>query len=101
MPVVRIEGNRLTSFEAHVAEAFGFPDFYGRNMDAWIDCMSDLDRPNHRMTTIHGTPADPVVIEIDNAAQAHDGVLEALRSCTAFVNERRTGPPILHLIETG
>lgn len=23
----------------------GFPDFYGRNMDAWIDCMTSLDAP--------------------------------------------------------
>lgn len=23
--------------------AFGFPDFYGRNNNAWIDCLSYLD----------------------------------------------------------
>jgi RNAse (barnase) inhibitor barstar len=21
-------------------QAFGFPDFYGMNMDAWIDCLT-------------------------------------------------------------
>lgn len=24
--------------------AFGFPDFYGRNNNAWIDCLSHLDQ---------------------------------------------------------
>ncbi len=25
---------------------FGFPEYYGRNMDAWIDCMSCIDDPD-------------------------------------------------------
>jgi RNAse (barnase) inhibitor barstar len=48
MPLVRIDGTRLQSWDAFhsaFASAFGFPDFYGRNMDAWIDCMTSLDSP--------------------------------------------------------
>ncbi len=37
-PKVRIDTNRIVdwnSFHDVFAEAFGFPDFYGRNMNAW------------------------------------------------------------------
>jgi hypothetical protein len=34
--------NDWDSFHAQFAEALGFPDFYGGNMNAWIDCMSDI-----------------------------------------------------------
>src|SRR5688572_7987636 len=41
--VIKIDTQRITdwkSFHNLFAEVFGFPGFYGRNMDAWIDCMS-------------------------------------------------------------
>jgi len=28
------------SFHDVFMHTLGFPDFYGRNMDAWIDCMT-------------------------------------------------------------
>ena len=31
------------TFHAVCKKAFGFPDFYGRNGNAFIDCLSDLD----------------------------------------------------------
>jgi RNAse (barnase) inhibitor barstar len=33
------------SFHAEFRRVFGFPEFYGHNMDAWIDCMTSLDEP--------------------------------------------------------
>lgn len=33
------------SFHDVFSETFGFPKFYGRNIDAWNDCMSSLDAP--------------------------------------------------------
>lgn len=47
--IVRIDARRivdLDSFHDVFAEAFGFFGGYGRNMDAWIDCMSSLDDPD-------------------------------------------------------
>jgi RNAse (barnase) inhibitor barstar len=35
---------------------FGFPDFYGRNMDAWIDCMTDIDVENNEQAMIAIAP---------------------------------------------
>jgi RNAse (barnase) inhibitor barstar len=31
------------SFHDEFAVAFGFPDFYRKNMNAWIDCMTYFD----------------------------------------------------------
>jgi len=48
MTVVRVDCDRITdweSFHSVFADVFGFPNFYGRNMNAWIDCMSYLDEP--------------------------------------------------------
>lgn len=44
--IVDIPAHEITdwdSFHDVFKRVFGFPDFYGRNMDAWIDCMTDLD----------------------------------------------------------
>lgn len=40
------------SFHEEFAKAFGFPDFYGKNMNAWIDCMTYLDDPDAGMSTL-------------------------------------------------
>ena len=40
-----LDGKRMTSKgEAHgfLKEAFGFPDYYGGNLDALHDCLSEL-----------------------------------------------------------
>ena len=69
MPVVRIPTSRISdwdSFHRVFAEAMGFPDFYGRNMSAWIDCMTSLDSPGDGMTRIHRTPPDVVVLQLEN-----------------------------------
>jgi hypothetical protein len=55
MTLVRLDCRRLVdweSFHTAFAEAFGFPLYYGRNMNAWIDCMSCLDEPGSGMTNV-------------------------------------------------
>ena len=56
---IDIDSNRIKNrdfFHDCFSKAFGFPYFYGRNMDAWIDCMTSLDSPDDGMTTIHTEP---------------------------------------------
>lgn len=95
MPTVRIDGDRIdgyASFHTVFSEALGFPGFYGRNMDAWIDCLTSLDAPEDGMTTVHVTPPDVLVLHVENAhglKQRCPDVLEALLECSAFVNYRR------------
>lgn len=94
-PIVEIDGSRITdwdSFHDVFAEAFGFPEFYGRNMDAWIDCLTSLDFPEHGMTQIHVEPGRVVVIQINQLevfAEQCPEQYAALVECSAFVNWRR------------
>jgi RNAse (barnase) inhibitor barstar len=80
------------SFHSEFARVFGFPAFYGKNMDAWIDCMTSLDVPDDGMSTVHCEPGRIMTIELQNAkgfALRYPEQYEALVSCAAFVNKRR------------
>jgi hypothetical protein len=92
MPVVRIDARRMTNWDTFhrvFADAFGFPDFYGRNMNAWIDCMTSLDEPEDGLTSIHGSANDPVILQIDYANSLSKELFEAITECSAFVNWRK------------
>jgi hypothetical protein len=97
--LVLLDTRRITdwdSFHEVFAELFGFPDFYGRNMDAWIDCMTDLDDPSTGMTTIHAPAGGVVTLQleyVDEFVRRCPKQYEAIVECVAFVNWRR--------IETG
>jgi hypothetical protein len=101
MPIVRIDCSAITDrdeFHRVFALALGFPPFYGRNMDAWIDCMESLDSPGDGMTNVHCEPPDVVALVLVGAgsmpAELHAAVLE----CAAFVNASRIEagkPPVL------
>ena len=43
MPIVDIAVSQITDWQSShdvFATTLGFPDFYGRNMNAWIDCLT-------------------------------------------------------------
>ena len=94
MPVVRIPTSRIKDWESFhrvFAEVMGFPDFYGRNMNAWIDCMSSLDTPEDRLTKIHCTPPDVVVLHLEDVKtfrEKHRDIYDALVDSSSFVNYR-------------
>jgi hypothetical protein len=80
------------SFHGVFATAFGFPEFYGRNMDAWIDCMSSLDNPEDGMSQVHCGPAGVLTLHLTNVKSFKlrcPGQYAALIECSAFVNWRR------------
>lgn len=92
MPTVRLDAAPIRdwdSFHSIFASTFGFPVFYGRNMDAWIDCMTSLDAPAEGMTSIHGSAFDPVVLQVDNIDAVPKEIVDALVESVAFVNWRR------------
>lgn len=101
MKTVPIDGSRITdwpSFYDEFAKAFGFPHFFGRNMNAWIDCMTNLDEP---FNTVQVDPGEGVCIALEAAdvfkAQCPEQ-FQAFVECSAFVNWRRLEvgrPPIL------
>lgn len=55
MPVIEIDCGRIRdwdTFHDEFSTALGFPEFYGRNMDAWIDCLTYLDDLNSGMSKV-------------------------------------------------
>jgi hypothetical protein len=94
--LIRIDANRIldwSSFHSVFAKAFGFPDFYGANMNAWIDCLSSLDDPDSGMTKIHIESGETLTVLIENAGALKERCPEqfsALVECAAFVNYRCT-----------
>lgn len=93
--VVEIDTRRITdwaSFHDVFSEAFGFPPFYGRKMDAWVDCLTSLDKPEDGMTKVHASPGGVVVLDLveagDFASRLPDQYA-AVIECSAFVNWRR------------
>ena len=102
MPVViDLDTHRIidwNTFHDVFAEVFGFPCFYGRNMNAWIDCMTCLDDSAAGMSAVLVSPGDVVVLQlkdIDAFARRCPEQYEAIIECAAFVNWRRieTGDP--------
>ena len=97
MPIVRVPTAEITdwsTFHDVFARIFGFPDFYGRNIDAWIDCMTcaddsgagliaaDLVVPEGDVLTLH---VENVVDFAERCPEQYAAVVE----CAAFVNYRR------------
>ena len=80
------------SFHDVFAKALGFPGFYGRNMNAWIDCMTDLDDPGTGMTTVHAPKGGVLVLQLEHMRDLGERCPElhaAIVECSTAVNQRR------------
>jgi hypothetical protein len=95
MAHVRLNGAAITdwpSFHAQCREAFGFPDFYGNNLDAWVDCLSYL-RDDDGMTRFRLAEDEVLEIEVAHAdilRQQAPELLEEVTFCIEGINERYT-----------
>ncbi|MEL6312233.1 MAG: barstar family protein [Planctomycetota bacterium] len=93
MQRVTIDCSRIRdrrSFHDVFAEALGFPEFYGRNMDAWIDCVSDLDQGSG-LTNVRLSVGETLLLELRGASGFHARMPELSRlllECVAIVNGR-------------
>ena len=103
--VVTVDGGRIAGwadFHDAFAAAFGLPDWYGRNMDAWIDLFTYMDE-DEATTGVFVAPGDTLTILLEKPAElraAAPDVYAALVECAAFVNWRRIeagGTPYLCL----
>jgi hypothetical protein len=92
---VQIDSSKITDWDSchdHFGATLGFPGFYGRNMNAWIDCMTCLDDPEASMTSVHVPPGDVVVLcvaAVSDFKKRCPEIYDALIECSAFVNWRR------------
>ena len=79
------------SFHSEFEKKLGFFDGYGRNMDAWIDCMRDLYTNDEykSLTKFDLNPNDTFDLIIENAANwkhAAPDVFAAFEECSALCN---------------
>lgn len=100
--VINISGDEIVdrdSFHKVFKEKFGFPDYYGNNMDAWIDCMTYIDDPDGTNGSITFSKGQTVIIRMEKVRQfRHITQYSDFLECMAFVNSRRLekgDPPIL------
>ena len=94
-PRVRIDLGEVADwdsfFDLFVAK-LGFPGFFGRNMNAWIDCMTCLDSPDAGMTSVQVARGQVLVLELEGVSAFQRRCPEqyaALIESAAFVNWRR------------
>jgi hypothetical protein len=93
--IVRIDCDAIhdrETFHDVFQAALGFPDFYGRNMDAWIDCMTYVDDPDAGMSTVHVAKGAMLTLELLNVGSFRRRCPEEyglVIECSAFVNFRR------------
>ena len=93
--MVSVDCLKITDWETfhdEFAATFGFPNFYGRNLDAWIDCLTSLDKPEDGMTSIHATQDQTLTLQLENVVpfrENHPDLYAAIIKSAAFVNWRR------------
>tara|TARA_R110000868_G_scaffold306510_3_gene567747 strand:- start:1919 stop:2212 length:294 start_codon:yes stop_codon:yes gene_type:complete len=82
MQKFKIDGKKLTdwnSFHSEFKRELEFPDYYGENMNAWIDCIDDLTDK-------------PTILQIENGGllkKNNPELFEAILECGTFVNYRK------------
>jgi hypothetical protein len=105
--IVKIDADQITdwdSFHAVFKRDLGFPNFYGQNMNAWIDCMISLDDADSGMTGIVLKDDELAILEIKGVKSFRERcgeILDALIECASFVNysRREAGErPVLSLM---
>lgn len=95
------------TFHDAFATALGFPAFYGRNMNAWINCLTYADDADSGMVADPVAPGDLLALAIPDAPAFRARCpeqYEALIECAAFVNHRRNeagDAPFLALLIEG
>jgi hypothetical protein len=93
--VIRVDASQIRDWETFHSvfqEALGFPVYYGRNMDAWIDCLTYADDLDAAMIAAPVPPGELLTLLIENAGPFGNRCpqqFEALIACSAAVNNRR------------
>ena len=102
---VEIEGEKILSaedFHSYFATTFEFPAYYGRNWDAWIECMSESAE---RIVKLRQCAILTLNVRNQPAFQGNcPDVWGDFIDCTAFINSEfldAGNEPILAVSYTG
>jgi len=107
MPTAVIDGATIRdwdSFHDECARVFGFPTFYGRNLNAFVDCLNYLEQ-DVGMTKFVLKPGETLEVRVNGSAtlrNAAPDILQALRDSIGHINrdyEERGLPALVRLVE--
>ncbi len=91
---VKVDFSKIKNWETfheEFSEIMGFPDFYGKNNNAWIDCMSYIDDKEAGMSKIivePGESLDIVVLGTEKAIESAAEVFLGFMEIVSDVNQR-------------
>lgn len=71
-----LDGSQMTTREdahEHIAQRLKFPDYYGKNLDALYDCITDI--PDAEIIIVFSDAADKDIINVILDADAHSSNL--------------------------
>ncbi|MGE4425206.1 MAG: barstar family protein [Solirubrobacteraceae bacterium] len=92
MPVIDVDVSQVHDWEAFhdvFARTLGFMDGYGRNMDAWIDCLTAVDEDDGTSAVVVGDVLTLHLVGMDGLRTRRPDIHAALLDAAAFVNHRR------------
>ncbi|WP_425148148.1 barstar family protein [Deinococcus sp.] len=104
MAHVTLNTAEITSWERFhdvCTKIFGFPDFYGRTMNAWIDCLTYL-REGDGMSGFILEPGEYLhihLLDYEAFSGREPEICQALLECVAFVNTRYQSPCLSLILE--
>ena len=86
---IEIDCSGMTELSLNIKmkELLGFPDFYGMNWDAMIDCLSYMRQPSAGMSSVALNDDDALVIYCKNLSEASFDIAVFIDVIRA-VNER-------------
>ena len=98
---VRFKGAELFTeddFHKAFATKLQFPDFYGENMDAWIDVMDDMWMPYPMSKVCMTGDSLRIVIENSKKFRSESPMYRKLIECVEFINDERRKCKYLELV---
>jgi monomeric isocitrate dehydrogenase len=94
MPVIEVDLTAVRTwddFHDVFASTLGFMEGYGRNMDAWIDCLTyaDEDEGTSEIVVADGDVLTLQLVGAGDLRRRCPEIFASLIDCAAFVNWRR------------
>ncbi|WP_072032321.1 barstar family protein [Erwinia sp. 9145] len=80
----------IDDFHNKMKESFGFPDFYGKNTHAFIDCLTSLRYPEDGMTSITLKKDEILLLEVNGLNYKNSEIANTFFSSIQYVNYRCT-----------
>lgn len=82
------EVNDLYEMHILLKKTFGFPEFYGKNVNALIDCLSSIRNPEDGMTTLVLGVNENLLIKARGLSSKSELIINNFLVSIESVNER-------------